>query len=356
MEEIPVRHKTATGLVLVPGWSWVVGALATIAIIGLFIGVRMRAGRQTFQPAVVWAPVVHCAIDSECGDKQLCVSSTCAEIGAGLAGCAQAEVHFDTDSAELRSQDQQTVLRMARCLKADQSMKLAIAGNADARGSAEHNAELAEKRAMAVALALQKQGVSGNQLSGVSYGDNRPLCLDSDKDCWAKNQQAALLGLHARAPGQTAETPPVLAPSVRCAGDSECGEKQLCVNTACVEIKAGLAGCTDAEVHFDTNSAEIRVEDRQTVLRMARCLKADQSMKLAIAGNADARGSAGHNEELGEKRAMAVARALEAQGVSDKQLHVVSYGDNRPLCLDSDKDCWAKNRRASMIPQTAPPR
>jgi len=142
----------------------------------------------------------------------------------------------------------------------------------------------------------------------------------------------------------------VTAPSGGCAGDGDCRDRQLCISAACVDIKPGLAECTEVQVHFTTDSAEIGAADKVAVERMARCLKADQSMKLVISGSTDERGSAAHNSELGEKRAMAVARTLQQQGVSAKQLSVVSYGEHYPLCAESDRDCWAKNRQASLTP------
>lgn len=105
---------------------------------------------------------------------------------------AATRVHFDTDSAQIRAVDHAALNRTARCLKGSTSTRLTIEGGADERGPEQHNAELAEKRAMAVARYLQERGVSGDQLKVVSYGDNKPLCLESDKECWARNRQAAL--------------------------------------------------------------------------------------------------------------------------------------------------------------------
>lgn len=142
--------------------------------------------------------------------------------------------------------------------------------------------------------------------------------------------------------------PPV---SHSCGDDGDCGERQLCLNQTCIDIKPGLPECAEIQVHFNTDSADVRDADRPAVLRLARCLKADQAMKLAVIGTADERGSAQYNQELGEKRAMAVARTLAKNGVSQRQLSIASYGENRPLCEESDRDCWSRNRRASLVPQ-----
>ena len=189
MDEIPVKHRAP----MVPIWVWALGALALLGLAGLVIGIRSCGTDKAAESTPVAAPAPGpCKADEECGDKQLCLNALCTEIIAGIAECANAQVHFSTDSAELREEEKAGLRRMARCLKADQSMKLAIAGNADERGNAEHNAELGEKRAMAVARTLTAQGVSPRQLSVVSYGENNPLCVESDKDCWAKNRRTSL--------------------------------------------------------------------------------------------------------------------------------------------------------------------
>jgi peptidoglycan-associated lipoprotein len=189
MEEIPVKHKTP---VVVPIWAWILGALAVLGIIGAVVGMKSCGTTKTVETTTVTTIGGQCTGDGECGEKQLCVSAACIDIKAGLAECANAEVHFATDSAVIGDDHKQGIMRMARCLKADQTMKLSIAGNADERGKAEHNAELGEKRAMAVARTLQAQGVSAKQLSIVNYGENYPLCVESDQECWAKNRRTTL--------------------------------------------------------------------------------------------------------------------------------------------------------------------
>jgi peptidoglycan-associated lipoprotein len=193
MVEIPVKHKVpAAGLAAVPSWAWVVGAVAIVGIVGLGVGLQECGANKVADNTMVTTLKAGCTADSECSDSQLCVSTACVDIKAGLANCVTAQVHFDTDAAVLRDVDKPEVGRMARCLKADQSIKLVIAGSADERGLSDHNAELGEKRAMAVATTLQAQGVSSTQLRVVSYGENYQLCQDSDRACWARNRQASL--------------------------------------------------------------------------------------------------------------------------------------------------------------------
>jgi len=33
-------------------------------------------------------------------------------------------------------------------------------------------------------------------------------------------------------------------------------------------------------------------------------------------------------------------------------MEVVSYGEERPVCTESNEDCWAKNRRVEIVYST----
>ena len=70
---------------------------------------------------------------------------------------------------------------------------------------------------------------------------------------------------------------------------------------------------------------------------------------MNLEGNADERGSREYNLGLGERRGNAVSSAIQAQGGSGSQISVVSYGEERPVCTDSNEDCWARNRRVEII-------
>ncbi len=146
-----------------------------------------------------------------------------------------------------------------------------------------------------------------------------------------------------------APAPVAITGASACKDDNGCAEKELCFDGACQAITASTAACSAASVKFRTDSADVDAQQKTSFDRLARCLRADRSMKLTIEGSADPRGAAGHND-LAEKRAHAVARELSSRGVSAAQLNVVSYGENRLLCAENDEACWAKNRRTELQP------
>jgi len=68
-----------------------------------------------------------------------------------------------------------------------------LEGHTDERGSREYNIGLGERRAQAVRRALMLQGASANQLSTVSYGEERPAATGSDEESWRLNRRVELV-------------------------------------------------------------------------------------------------------------------------------------------------------------------
>lgn len=48
-------------------------------------------------------------------------------------------------------------------------------------------------------------------------------------------------------------------------------------------------------------------------------------------------------------RQRGVVRALQANGGSASQITVVSYGEERPVCNESNEACWSQNRRVEIV-------
>lgn len=102
-------------------------------------------------------------------------------------------VYFAFDSNEIDSTGLATVERFAKYLVANPSVKVRIEGNTDERGTREYNVSLGERRANAVQSALLSRGVSANQLSVISYGEERPAAQGHDESAWAQNRRAVVI-------------------------------------------------------------------------------------------------------------------------------------------------------------------
>lgn len=102
-------------------------------------------------------------------------------------------------------------------------------------------------------------------------------------------------------------------------------------------------------VHFDYNKADLRPEDIELLQQKLGILEAHPQPVIQIAGSCDERGSDEYNMALGERRAAAAKRWLEAHGIASDRITVTSYGKERPLDPGHDEAAWAKNRRDDFV-------
>jgi len=105
------------------------------------------------------------------------------------------DVYFDYDKADLRSDAQAALAQAAQLIK-QKGWKVQIEGNCDERGSTEYNLALGEKRADSAKQALLQGGVSADALKTISYGKEKPVCSESNEDCWQKNRHDHFVLLH----------------------------------------------------------------------------------------------------------------------------------------------------------------
>jgi len=98
-------------------------------------------------------------------------------------------------------------------------------------------------------------------------------------------------------------------------------------------------------VHFAYNEYNIQDEDRGTLQKQAAWLAKYPAIRVSIEGHCDERGTREYNLALGARRANAVKEYLTSLGVSSARLDTISYGKERPMCMQSTEDCWAQNRR-----------
>ncbi len=102
-------------------------------------------------------------------------------------------------------------------------------------------------------------------------------------------------------------------------------------------------------VYFDFDQDSLRPEFQAQMACHAKYLRDRPSSRITLEGHADERGSRDYNLGLGERRGNSVSSALQANGGSGNQLTVVSYGEERPQCTDTNEDCWARNRRVEIV-------
>jgi len=98
-------------------------------------------------------------------------------------------IYFEFDSSEVRPEDQELVARHAMQLGNNPGLRVRLEGHADERGSREYNIGLGERRAQAVRQMLMVQGVMADQISTVSFGEERPVEFGSSESDYAQNRR-----------------------------------------------------------------------------------------------------------------------------------------------------------------------
>ena len=101
-------------------------------------------------------------------------------------------VYFGFDSSELAVEAQAILDRQAAFLNVNPTMVVIVEGHADERGTREYNMALGERRANAVRDFLISEGVNGNLLEVISYGEESPASLDSNETAWALNRRVEM--------------------------------------------------------------------------------------------------------------------------------------------------------------------
>ena len=101
-------------------------------------------------------------------------------------------VYFDYDQDQLRPEYVDLIARHADLLSGVSNVEIRLEGHADERGSREYNIGLGERRSQAVRNVLLAHGVSGAQLSTVSYGEERPAAAGSDEQSYAMNRRVEI--------------------------------------------------------------------------------------------------------------------------------------------------------------------
>ena len=160
-ERVKVYEETKKGI---PVWAWLLPLLLLLALLAYFL---------THRPPADGAPMV----------SSTAVTAAFPDLGS---------VHFDTDKATLTPEGQATLLQAVAAMKANPFAHLRIEGFTDSTGSAPHNTDLSEQRALAVADYLKGQGIDGSRLTGGGFGAQKPTDTNATSSGKADNRRVEL--------------------------------------------------------------------------------------------------------------------------------------------------------------------
>ncbi|MGV3502487.1 MAG: OmpA family protein [Adhaeribacter sp.] len=102
---------------------------------------------------------------------------------------------------------------------------------------------------------------------------------------------------------------------------------------------------TFKKIYYDTDEYYLRPESVQELDNIVKVLKANPQINLSIDGHCDSRNTDEYNMVLGDNRAKAAYDYLVKNGISDRRLMTVSYGERRPIAPNDSPENMQLNRR-----------
>jgi len=106
---------------------------------------------------------------------------------------------------------------------------------------------------------------------------------------------------------------------------------------------------TLSDVLFDTGKATLKPGATRDLDRLARALKDNPSTRVKIEGYTDSVGSDSYNQELSERRARAVADALQSRGVPADRYQIEGLGKEFPVATNNTPAGRQQNRRVEIV-------
>ena len=107
-----------------------------------------------------------------------------------LATGVKDRVFFATNKSTLTTASRDTLRKQAAWMRKQKKVSVSVEGHADERGTREYNLALGERRANVVKDYLMTYGISGNRISVISYGKERPVNSGSTPLAWSQNRRS----------------------------------------------------------------------------------------------------------------------------------------------------------------------
>ena len=99
------------------------------------------------------------------------------------------------------------------------------------------------------------------------------------------------------------------------------------------------------EINFATNSSDIDASSNRLLSDLIEVANQCPEAKIEIGGHTDSSGSDDYNLRLSQARASSVMSYLINNGVDDRRLSAVGYGETNPITDNESDEGKAKNRK-----------
>jgi len=102
-------------------------------------------------------------------------------------------VYFAFDSNDVSDDYVELVKHHGRYLSFNADASVRLEGHADERGTREYNVALAERRAQAVKQLMLYEGAGNDQITVISYGEEKPVAFGHDDESMSLNRRVEIV-------------------------------------------------------------------------------------------------------------------------------------------------------------------
>lgn len=103
-----------------------------------------------------------------------------------------------------------------------------------------------------------------------------------------------------------------------------------------------------SNITFATDQDQVMPGFHGTLSSVALVINKFNRTIVDVYGHTDSTGSANHNFDLSQRRALSVANYLSRQGVDSRRFAVTGFGATRPIAANSTESGRAQNRRVEI--------
>jgi outer membrane protein OmpA-like peptidoglycan-associated protein len=103
------------------------------------------------------------------------------------------------------------------------------------------------------------------------------------------------------------------------------------------------------DVLFDTDSAVLRPDLQSDIRALGQNLLAYPNTTVQVIGHTDSEGTAAYNQDLSERRALAVSNVLLNTGVPAGRVVAIGRGEAQPIASNQTAEGRRQNRRVQFV-------
>lgn len=114
-------------------------------------------------------------------------------------------------------------------------------------------------------------------------------------------------------------------------------------------VGEGIVVEFSSNVLFGFDKSDLSNEAKSNLSSLVKVLNTYPDTNIEIQGHTDSDGTPEYNQQLSERRAIAVSNDLIAKGIDAKRIVIVGYGESAPKYANDSAENKAKNRRVEFL-------